>query len=152
MVTWCLTKNLGPIGSAVLSFIGYKHTNRQTSQIYVYLHLVLSLGPMKRSMNKLTAIVAADIARVIKLVVGTFRPKKYLKWENFILDTVLFTKQLFNKSKKFNYSYKTVLYCTVLYCTVLYCTVLYCTLLYCTVLNCTVLYWLYFTVLYCSVL
>ena len=29
------TKKLGPIGSAVLTFIGYKQTNRQTSQIYI---------------------------------------------------------------------------------------------------------------------
>jgi len=28
-------QNLGPIGSAVLNFIGYKQTNRQTSQIYI---------------------------------------------------------------------------------------------------------------------
>ena len=64
-----------------------KQTNRQAKFIYryIYLHLVLSLGPMKRSMNKLTEIVAADIARVIKLVVGTLRPEKYLKWEDFIL-------------------------------------------------------------------
>ena len=29
MVTLCPTKNLGPIGSAVLTFIAYKQTNRQ---------------------------------------------------------------------------------------------------------------------------
>ena len=28
-VTWGHTKNLGPIGSAVLTFIGYKQTDRQ---------------------------------------------------------------------------------------------------------------------------
>ena len=32
MVTWCPTKNLGPIGSAVLTFIGYKQTNKQTDR------------------------------------------------------------------------------------------------------------------------
>ena len=30
MVTLCPTKNLGPIGSAVLTFIGYKQTDKQT--------------------------------------------------------------------------------------------------------------------------
>ena len=28
-------KKLGPISSAVLAFIGYKQTNRQTSKIYI---------------------------------------------------------------------------------------------------------------------
>ena len=32
MITWCPTKNLGPIGSVVLTFIGYKQTNRQTDR------------------------------------------------------------------------------------------------------------------------
>ena len=32
MVTWCPTKNFGPIGSAVLTFIGYKHTDKQTKK------------------------------------------------------------------------------------------------------------------------
>ena len=34
MVIWSPTQNLGPIGSAVLTFIGHKQTDRQTSQIY----------------------------------------------------------------------------------------------------------------------
>ena len=29
---WCPTKNLGPIGSAVLTFIGYKQTDKQTNK------------------------------------------------------------------------------------------------------------------------
>ena len=29
---WCPTKNLGPIGSAVLTFIGYKRTDKQTDK------------------------------------------------------------------------------------------------------------------------
>ena len=29
---WCPPKNLGPIGSAVLTFIGYKQTNKQTNK------------------------------------------------------------------------------------------------------------------------
>ena len=29
---WCPTKNLGLIGSAVLTFIGYKHTDKQTNK------------------------------------------------------------------------------------------------------------------------
>ena len=32
MVTWGPKKNLGPIGSAVLTFIGYKQTDRQTDK------------------------------------------------------------------------------------------------------------------------
>ena len=83
-----LSGNIGP--DRVIRFdVYWTHTNRQTPKQtnrqakfiyrYIYLHLVLSLGPMKRSMNKLTEIVAADIARVIKLVVGTLRPEKYLK-------------------------------------------------------------------------
>ena len=36
MVTWCPTKKLGPIGSAVLTFIGYK-TNRQAKFIHTRL-------------------------------------------------------------------------------------------------------------------
>ena len=32
-VTWGHSKNLGPIGSAVLTFIGYKHTDRQAKGI-----------------------------------------------------------------------------------------------------------------------
>ena len=32
MVTWGPTKNLGPIGSAVLTFIGYKQTDNQTNK------------------------------------------------------------------------------------------------------------------------
>ena len=32
MVPRCPTKNLGPIGSAVLTFIGYKQTDRQTDK------------------------------------------------------------------------------------------------------------------------
>ena len=29
------TQNLGPIGSAVLTFIGYKQTDKQTSKVYI---------------------------------------------------------------------------------------------------------------------
>ena len=38
-------KNLGPIGSAVLTFIGYKQTNKQTDKpnLYIDLDLVLIL-------------------------------------------------------------------------------------------------------------
>ena len=32
MVPRCPTKNLGPIGSAVLTFIGYKQTDKQTNK------------------------------------------------------------------------------------------------------------------------
>ena len=32
MVKWCPIIYLGPIGSAVLTFIGYKQTNRQTDR------------------------------------------------------------------------------------------------------------------------
>ena len=31
---WSPTQNLGPIGSAVLTFIGYKQTDTQTSKVY----------------------------------------------------------------------------------------------------------------------
>ena len=34
MVTWGPTKNLGPIGSAVLKFIGYKQTNKFIYRLY----------------------------------------------------------------------------------------------------------------------
>ena len=30
-------QNLGPIGSAVLTFIGYKHINRQTNKQIIYI-------------------------------------------------------------------------------------------------------------------
>ena len=33
----CPTKNLGPIGSAVLTFIGYKQTDRQTDKPNLYI-------------------------------------------------------------------------------------------------------------------
>ena len=33
----CTTKNLGPIGSAVLTFIGYKQTDRQTDKPNLYI-------------------------------------------------------------------------------------------------------------------
>ena len=43
-------KNLGPIGSAVLTFIGYKQTDkqtdRQTSQIYISRDLEISSKPV----------------------------------------------------------------------------------------------------------
>ena len=43
MVTWCPTKNLGPIGSAVLTFIGYKqtdrHPNTQTDKPNLYIDI-----------------------------------------------------------------------------------------------------------------
>ena len=32
MVTWGPTQNLGPIGSAVLTFIGYKQTNKHPNK------------------------------------------------------------------------------------------------------------------------
>ena len=35
---WCPTKNLGPIGSAVLTFIGYKQTNKQTDRQAKFIH------------------------------------------------------------------------------------------------------------------
>ena len=38
MVTWCPTKKLGPIGSAVLTFIGYKQTDRQAKYINRWFH------------------------------------------------------------------------------------------------------------------
>ena len=44
MVTWCPTKKLGPIGSAVLTSIGFKQTNRQTRQIYIQINRSLILG------------------------------------------------------------------------------------------------------------
>ena len=31
--------NLNPIGSAVLTFIGYKQTDTQTSKVYLYIHV-----------------------------------------------------------------------------------------------------------------
>ena len=31
------TQNFGPIGSAVLTFIGYKQTNRQTDKLNLYI-------------------------------------------------------------------------------------------------------------------
>ena len=31
---WSLTKKLGPIGSAVLTFIGYKQTNKEAKYVY----------------------------------------------------------------------------------------------------------------------
>ena len=34
------TKNLGPIGSAVLTFIGYKQTNRQTDKPNLYIDTI----------------------------------------------------------------------------------------------------------------
>ena len=34
---WCPTKNLGLIGSAVLTFIGYKQTNKQTDKQNLYI-------------------------------------------------------------------------------------------------------------------
>ena len=37
MVPRCPTKNLGPIGSAVLTFIGYKQTDRQTDKPNLYI-------------------------------------------------------------------------------------------------------------------
>ena len=33
-------KNLGPIGSAVLTFIGYKQTNRQTDKPNLYIDII----------------------------------------------------------------------------------------------------------------
>ena len=36
-ITWCPTKNLGPIGSAVLTFIEYKQTNKQTDKPNLYI-------------------------------------------------------------------------------------------------------------------
>ena len=37
MITWCPTKKLGPIGSAVLTFIGYKQTDTQTDKPNLYI-------------------------------------------------------------------------------------------------------------------
>ena len=36
------TQNLGPIGSAVLTFIGYKQADRQTSKVYIQIWISLS--------------------------------------------------------------------------------------------------------------
>ena len=38
-VTWGTTHNLGPIGSAVLTFIGYKRTDRKAKYIYIYVSI-----------------------------------------------------------------------------------------------------------------
>jgi len=35
---WCPTKNVGPIGSAVLMFVGYKQTIRQTDRQAKFIH------------------------------------------------------------------------------------------------------------------
>ena len=43
MVTWCPTKNLGPLGSAVLTFIGYKQTDKQTNKPNLYIDLIYDL-------------------------------------------------------------------------------------------------------------
>jgi len=37
VVTWGPTKNLDPIGSAVLTFIGYKQTDKQTDKPNLYI-------------------------------------------------------------------------------------------------------------------
>ena len=36
-----LDLNLGPIGSAVLTFIGYKQTNTQTDRKSIYIHILV---------------------------------------------------------------------------------------------------------------
>ena len=35
---------MGPIGSAVLTFIGYKHPNKQTDKPNLYIEEILNLG------------------------------------------------------------------------------------------------------------
>ena len=42
LIGWCSTKNLGPIGSAVLTFIGYKQTNRQTDRQAKFIYRFLN--------------------------------------------------------------------------------------------------------------
>ena len=37
------TQNLGPIGLAVLTFIGYKQKDKQTSKVYIYRYLANAL-------------------------------------------------------------------------------------------------------------
>ena len=43
-----LIQNLGPIGSAVLSFIGYKHTDTQTDKQSIYF---IAYCPQNKKMN-----------------------------------------------------------------------------------------------------
>ena len=56
---WCPTENLGPIGSAVLTFIGFKQTDTQAKFMYRQIkssHLCLGVCLFVRSyiMNPLT--------------------------------------------------------------------------------------------------
>ena len=46
MVTWCPTKNLGPIGSAVLTFIGYKQTDKQRDKPSLYIEVRKKYFPL----------------------------------------------------------------------------------------------------------
>ena len=54
---WCPTKNLGPIGSAVLTFIGYKRTDRQAKYLYRLLWVCLRFvfAPLYWFLNLFTA-------------------------------------------------------------------------------------------------
>ena len=71
VVTSCPTKNLGPIGSAVLTFIGYKQTdkqtNKQTSQIYIQIdNLILKVVLLLQSFLIITVFIYLFISRVRK--------------------------------------------------------------------------------------
>ncbi len=55
----CPTKNLGPIGSAVLTFIGYKQTNKQTDK-----HQDRQAKFIYRFRNSLSTVNVSYILRV----------------------------------------------------------------------------------------
>ena len=45
---WGPTRNLGPIGSAVLTFVGYKQTQTPKLNLYIHVQLKIALAYLQK--------------------------------------------------------------------------------------------------------
>ena len=88
MVTWCPTKNLGPIGSAVLTFIGYKQTDKQTDKPNLYIDLKLWLNFSTKSYRAGYQKLQIWISKVTDLDIKSYRAgyQKLQSWISKVTD------------------------------------------------------------------
>ena len=90
----CPTKNLGPIGLAVLTFIGYKQTNRHPDKQNLYIDISLLFLYLGVKSNTIVLIIWHT--RVLFLIITLDRPGKISV--HFNIKAVLLAMYLYKKT------------------------------------------------------
>ena len=82
-------KNLGPIGSAILTFIGYKQTNRQTDKpnlfIDFFIFIFKNINKQKRSKNYRNIFVFGSFLVRFWVFSGSFLSSYWFVFGSFLV-------------------------------------------------------------------